>query len=215
MSITPKAICSGIGAFVLVLLVAACGEDTTVAPAPIAVTQVEVQPTATTAATAPPEVPTATSVPTPAVFPVRQRRSPPPRRCRPPLPTPTLAPTATATPRLSAGIVPHTPTPLPTPTPAPDLDQLRLNTPPHIFVGAVTIDGLPAPEGTVVRALVDGVEVASAQVEDGKYLPLAILIPGQTVTFMVGDLTAAQTSFTKVGGIELLNLTVARPAMGG
>ena len=204
MSITPKAICSGIGAFVLVLLVAACGEDTTVAPAPIAVTQVEVQPTATTAATAPPEVPTATSVPTPTAEPTAT-----------PLPTPTLAPTATATPRLSAGIVPHTPTPLPTPTPAPDLDQLRLNTPPHIFVGAVTIDGLPAPEGTVVRALVDGVEVASAQVEDGKYLPLAILIPGQTVTFMVGDLTAAQTSFTKVGGIELLNLTVARPAMGG
>lgn len=204
MSITPKAICSGIGASILVLLVAACGGDPTVAPAPIVVTQIEVQRTATTAATAPPEVPTATSVPTPTAEPT----------ATPPLPTPTLAPTATATPRLSAGIVPHTATPLPTPTPAPDLDQLRLNTPPHIFVGAVTIDGLPAPEGTVVRALVDGVEVASAQVEDGNYLPLAIPIPGQTVTFMVGDLTAAQTSFTKVGGVELLNLTVARPAMG-
>jgi hypothetical protein len=88
------------------------------------------------------------------------------------------------------------------------LDQLSQNRPPHIFVGAVTIDGLPAPEGTVVRALVNGVEVASAQVEDGQYLPLAVLIPGQTVTFLVGDLTADQTFLTKVGGVDLLNLTV-------
>jgi hypothetical protein len=74
-------------------------------------------------------------------------------------------------------------------------------------VGAVTIDGLPAPEGTVVRALVNGIEVASVKVEDGKYLPLAVLIPGETVTFMVGDLTAAETFLTKVGGVDLLNLT--------
>jgi len=76
-------------------------------------------------------------------------------------------------------------------------------------VGTVTVDGLPAPEGTIVRALVNGVEVASAQVEDGQYLPLAIPIPGQTVTFMVGDLTAAQTFLTEVGGVNVLNLTAA------
>ena len=203
MSVSPIAICSRIGASILVLLVAACGGDPTVAPAPIAVTQVEVQPSATTAATAPPEVPTATTIPTPTAEPTAT-----------PLPTPTLAPTATATPRLSAGIVPHTPTPLPPPTPTPDLDQLSQNRPPHIFVGAVTIDGLPAPEGTVVRAWINGVEVASAQVEDGRYLPLAILIPGQTVTFMVGDLTAAETFFTEVGGVNVLNLTAARQARG-
>ena len=69
MSVSPIAICSGIGASILVLLVAACGGDPTVAPAPIAVTQVEVQPSATTAATAPPEVPTATTIPTPTAEP--------------------------------------------------------------------------------------------------------------------------------------------------
>ena len=195
MSVPPKAICSGIFASILVLLVAACGGNPTVAPAPTAVAQFEVQLTATTVPTA---VPTATTIPTPTAEPTAT-----------PVPTPTLAPTATATPRLSAGIVPHTPTPLPPPTPIPDLDQLSQNRPPQILVGTVTVDGLPAPEGTIVRALVNGVEVASAQVEDGQYLPLAILIPGQTVTFMVGDLTAAETFLTEVGGVNVLNLTAA------
>ncbi len=193
MSVSIKVIFSGIGASFLVLLVAACGDDPT--PAPITVAQVEVQPTATTAPTA---IPTATSVPTPTAEPTAT-----------PLPTPTLAPTATATPRLGVGMVPRTPTPLPTPTPVPDLEQLSQNRPPHIFVGAVMIDGLSAPDGTVVRALVNGVEVASVQVEDGQYLPLAVLIPGQTVTFLVGDLTADQTFLTVVGGVNVLNLTAA------
>ncbi len=81
-------------------------------------------------------------------------------------------------------------------------------------MGTVTIDGLPAPEGTVVRALVDGVEVASVQVEDGIYLPLAILIPGQTVTFMVGDLATGETFLTEVGGVNVLNLTATSSGMG-
>ena len=195
MSVSPKAICIGICASILVLLVAACGGNPTVAPAPTAGAQLEVQLTATTVPTA---VPTATTIPTPTAEPTAT-----------PVPTPTLAPTATATPRLSAGIVPHTPTPLPPPTPVPDLDQLSQNRPPQILVGTVTVDGLPAPEGTIVRALVNGVEVASVQVEDGQYLPLAILIPGQTVTFMVGDLTAAETFLTEVGGVNVLNLTAA------
>ena len=76
------------------------------------------------------------------------------------------------------------------------------------------IDGLPAPDGTVVRALVNGVEVASVQVEDGKYLPLVILIPGQTVTFTVGDWTAAETFLTEVGGVDVLNLTAASSGTG-
>ena len=200
MHVSREAICSGIGASIFVLLVAACGGDSTVAPTPTVIAKLDVQPTATTAPITPTAAPTATSVPTATAEPTAT-----------PLPTPTLAPTATATPRLSTGIVPHTPTPLPTATPVPDLDQLSQNRPPHLFVGTVTIDGSPAPEGTVVRALVDGIEVASVQVEYGNYLPLAILIPGQTVTFMVGDLTAAETFLTEV---DLLNLTAASPARG-
>ena len=48
MSVTPKAIISGICASILVLLVAACGEDSTVAPAPTAVAQLEVKAAALT-----------------------------------------------------------------------------------------------------------------------------------------------------------------------
>ena len=200
MSVTPKAIFSVIGASVLVLLVAACGGDPTVTPIPTAVAQLEVQPAATPASTA---ITNATAVPTPTAEPTAT-----------PLPTPTLAPTTTATPRLGVGMVPRTPTPFPTPTPVPDLEQLSQNRPPHVFVGAVMIDGLPAPDGTVVRALVNGVEVASVQVEDGKYLPLVILIPGQTVTFTVGDWTAAETFLTEVGGVDVLNLTATSSGTG-
>ena len=193
MPVTPKAIISGICASILVLSVAACGEDSTVAPAPTAVTQLEVKAAATTAPTA---VHTATTIPTPRLVPTAT-----------PVPTPTLAPTATVTPRLSMVITPRTPTPVPTPTPIPDLDRQSQDRPPHIFVGAVTVDGLPAPDGTMIRALVKGVVVASVQVEGGKYPALAVLIPGQTVTFLVGDLTAAENFLTEVGEVSLLNLS--------
>ena len=77
-------------------------------------------------------------------------------------------------------------------------------------MGTVTVHGLAVPDGTLVRVLVNGVEVASVQVEDGIFPALAVLIPGQTVTNLVGDLTAAETFFTEVGGIDLLNLTATR-----
>ena len=85
MAITPKAIISGIGASIFVLLVSACGADSTVAQAPTAVAKLKAQAAATLTPTA---VPTATTIPTPTAT---------------PLPTPTLAPTATATPRNSDG----------------------------------------------------------------------------------------------------------------
>ncbi len=201
MPVLPRTIFRVIGALILVILVVACGTDPTAVPVPTAVAQLEVKSPATQVPT---KAPTATTIPTPTAEP-----TPTPVPTATPLPTPTVAPTATATPRLSAGIVPHTPTPLPAPTPVPDLDQLSQNRPPHIFVGTVTIDGSPAPEGTVVRALVNGVEVASVKVEDGKYLPMAILIPGETVIFVVGGLTAAETFVTEVGGVNVLNLTAA------
>ena len=199
MRVSPKVICSGIGSTILILLLAACGGDPTVAPASTNVPQVEAQPTAT-------------SVPTPAPTPTVEPTFVPEPTATP-LPIPTLGPTATATPRIIMGIVRPTPTPAPTPTPLPDLDVLRQNLPPQIILGTVTIDGSPAPDGTVVRALVDGVEVASVQVMEGKYPRLDFLTPAQTVTFMIGDLTAAETFVTTVGGIDMLNLTATRPSM--
>ncbi len=129
-----------------------------------------------------------------------------------PLPTPTLAPTATATPRLGVGLVPVTPTPIPTPTPVPDLVALSKDLPPQVLVGTVLIDGTPAPDGTVIKALIDGQEIASTEVEDGRYLPLFIGIPDITITFLVGDRAAAETFVTRVGGVEVLNLTADNAA---
>ena len=159
--IISKGVISAIGASVLVIFLAACGEDTAVAPASTAVAQPQAQPTATRLPT---QAPTASLIPTPTSAPTAT-----------PLPTPMLAPTDTATPRLVVGIARPTATPVPTPTPAPDLDQLGQNRPPHIFMGTVMVGGLPAPDGTVIKALVDGVEVASVQVEDGKYPALVVL----------------------------------------
>ena len=69
------------------------------------------------------------------------------------------------------------------------------------------IDGVPPPDGTVIKALFDGQEVASSEVEDGRYLPLFVGVPDITVTFLIGDLVAAETFVTRVGGVEVLNLT--------
>ena len=35
--------------------------------------------------------------------------------------------------------------------------------PPHVFLGTATVDGVPAPEGTIVTAWIDGVQVPGAE----------------------------------------------------
>ena len=44
---------------------------------------------------------------------------------------------------------------------------LAQQTPPHIFSGTVTIDGVLAPNGTVITALIDGIEQGSTSVGSG------------------------------------------------
>ena len=39
--------------------------------------------------------------------------------------------------------------------------------PPHVFIGTVTVDGLAAPAGTTVSAVIDGVEQGSTSVTAG------------------------------------------------
>ena len=111
MSVSPKAICIGICASILVLLVAACGGNPTVAPAPTAGAQLEVQLTATTVPTA---VPTATTIPTPTEVPTEVPTATP---LPPPTPTPTVQPTATPRP-MATPLPPPTPTPTPLPPPS-------------------------------------------------------------------------------------------------
>ena len=71
-----------------------------------------------------------------------------------PTPVPTIIPTIIPTPM-------PTPTQMPTlqPTPVPTLDvaksplpEIVNDNPPHVYVGTVTIDGQPAPDGTEVSA---------------------------------------------------------------
>ena len=119
-----------------------------------------------------------------------------------PAPTPTPQPTATPLPEPTA-----TATPVPAPTPTPV--ERAQNRPPHIFIGTVTIDGAPAPDGTVVTAIVDGAEVGSAVVQNGEYANLQVGVPGETVTFRVGNLTANETATTEVGGADIVNLTAS------
>ena len=80
--------------------------------------------------------------------------------------------------------------------------------PPHVFTGSASVDGTPAPEGTIVSALVNGVVVGSVKVDAaGNYPALLVETPGVTVTFTVGDIPAAETATAELGGASLLNLT--------
>jgi outer membrane biosynthesis protein TonB len=149
----------------------------------------------------PTPLPTPTPEPTPTATP-EPTPTPEPTATPTPMPTPTPEPTATPTPEPTATVPPTIP---PSPTPS----GAGQNLPPHIFIGSVTIDGAPAPDGTVVTALVNGAEVGSAVVTDGKFTNLQVGAAGQTVTFRVGEVTANETATTEVGGATVVDLTAS------
>ena len=95
--------------------------------------------------TAPTKIPVAkpTIAPPPTVAPT----------VAPPTAVPTSVPTLAPT-QVPAPIPTAVPAPTPVPTPALPLPAIVNDNPPHVFVGTVTIDGQPAPEGTEVTALV-------------------------------------------------------------
>ncbi|HZA22103.1 MAG TPA: hypothetical protein VFA32_05785, partial [Dehalococcoidia bacterium] len=81
--------------------------------------------------------------------------------------------------------------------------------PPHVFIGTVTVNGLPAPAGTEVTALADGQELVSTTVEpDGTYTLLVPQTEGE-VTFRVGTLTTQQRADWEQGGADMVNLTAS------
>ena len=88
--------------------------------------------------------------------------------------------------------------------------------PPHVFLGSAIINGNPAPEGTVVAALIDGVTVSTVEVDaSGRYVNLQVSTAGAAVTFTIGGLPAAETATSERGGLGILNLTAigaAQPA---
>ena len=93
--------------------------------------------------------------------------------------------------------------------------------PPHIFIGSVTVNGLSAPSGTAVSAVVDGVEQGKTTVSSaGSYTLQVSQGSGTDIIFMVDTLTASETATWQQGGADVLNLnadgvgTVAAAAAG-
>ncbi|MDA0735303.1 MAG: hypothetical protein O2860_12110, partial [Chloroflexi bacterium] len=83
--------------------------------------------------------------------------------------------------------------------------------PPHIFIGSATVNGLVAPSGTTITAMIGGEAKGSVNVgSNGQYGPLRVNSgSGSEVTFVVGTLTAAETATWQQGGSTVLNLTAS------
>ena len=91
---------------------------------------------------------------------------------------------------------------------------------PPVFGGTVVgLDGNPVADGTMITAIIDDAEVASAMAGDGGY---AFAIPqppgesfeGKVIHFMVGDLMAAETGTWEGDGGSELNLSASMMAVG-
>ena len=90
--------------------------------------------------------------------------------------------------------------------------------PPHVFVGNATISGVPAVDGTIVTAWIDGGQAGAATVSggDGSYVlfveqPVGVAYSGKTITFKIGGVDAAETATWEQGGAQILNMTVGGP----
>ena len=200
-------------------------------------TLTEVLPPTSTAA------PVATPVPTPVPTP-EDAATPTPTRVPAQQPQPTSAPAApatqappptpvaTVTPALTATPVPTptpAPTPMPTATPAPTATLPPTATPaavslppvnnqvfPHAFVGTATIDGISAPDGTVVSAWIQGFSesVGEGVVSGGSFVVQISQygnesFNGKTITFKVGVHDAQQTAVWGSGQADELNLSAS------
>ena len=86
--------------------------------------------------------------------------------------------------------------------------------PPHLFIGTATVDGVPAPGGTEIAALVDGNPAGMVSVDGAGKFFLIAAGPGRVVTFQIGDYPAAQSLPWEKGGATLLDLTANRPQPG-
>jgi hypothetical protein len=83
--------------------------------------------------------------------------------------------------------------------------------PPHVFIGTVFVNGLPAAQGTVLIANIGGSEAGRATVgSQGAYGPLLVNQgSGTEITFTVGTLSADQTATWEQGGGDVLDLTAS------
>ena len=92
------------------------------------------------------------------------------------------------------------------------------NVRPHVFVGTAWIDDVAAPVGTTVSAWVGGAEAGSTTTTDdgGTYVILVgageVSLAGQTITFLIGDLSATQSATWEEGGGDELTLSASSAA---
>ena len=134
---------------------------------------------------------------------------PRPLRLRQPLsrPTPTHGPQASS----------HSdsdPTPQAAPTPLP----FSPGAAPHVFVETATINGLAAPQRTIISAWVEGTLSGVSEVDsNGEYGALIVgqiigepSYGGKTITFTIGNLTAGQTAIWQSGSADVLDLTATQ-----
>ncbi len=95
---------------------------------------------------------------------------------------------------------------------------------PNQFYGSVSLNGQPAPDGTTIVAIVNGVQVASTTTSNGKYgynPTFFVTDPnndrsGKTITFFVNGVDTGQTSIFCNGCSTNLDLfvTIAQPPSG-
>ena len=88
--------------------------------------------------------------------------------------------------------------------------------PPGLFSGTATIDCFLAADGTVVDAWMEGGQVASTTVKDGRYFliveePSFMSYAGQTVRFTIGGHPTNETVMWEPGGSGELDLTAGQP----
>jgi len=88
---------------------------------------------------------------------------------------------------------------------------------PHAFYGTVTWNGAPAPDGMSVVAKIDGVEVASTSVKDGKYGYDPVFYvddpdndrSGKEIRFFVNGVDTGQTKYFCNGCVTELDLSAS------
>jgi len=91
--------------------------------------------------------------------------------------------------------------------------------PPHLFIGTATVNGLIAPSGTVITAMIGGEAKGSVKVgSNGTYTRLLVDSgTGSEISFALGSLTATETATWEQGGstVLALNASVSSGGAGG
>jgi hypothetical protein len=94
---------------------------------------------------------------------------------------------------------------------------------PHQFYGSVTINGKPAPDGTIIIAKINGIEVASTTTKNGKYGYEPIFYvddpehnrSGEEIKFFVNGIDTGQTKYFCNGCVTKLDLAISQSQGGG